>query len=119
MPVRDIGTRQIPCLPIFALPGDARALCRGAELAARKEAFVGLRTRHPARGHSQDDAVAPVFDSVGQRPEIAIILPPMIVEIKEQQLRDGLVHRIDDGRVLRGAIISAAEWTSVVWGKSV
>src|SRR3546814_15215041 len=39
MPVRDIGTRQIPCLPIFALPGDARALCRGAELAARKEAF--------------------------------------------------------------------------------
>src|SRR3546814_7542773 len=36
MPVRDIGTRQIPCLPIFALPGDARALCRGAELADRK-----------------------------------------------------------------------------------
>src|SRR3546814_5636447 len=32
----------------------------------------------------------------------------MIVKINEQPLRAGLVHRIDDGRMMRGAIVSAA-----------
>src|SRR3546814_13637520 len=45
MPVRDIGTRQIPCLPIFALPGDSRALCRSEERRGGKECVSTSRFR--------------------------------------------------------------------------
>src|SRR3546814_19442494 len=92
LPLRDDGPRQVPCLPIFALPGDAGGFGVGAEPGARKEEALAALAGSDMRHYRGNDTVLHPFERVGQFREIAIVHATEIVEIEKEPFCTGGVQ---------------------------